>query len=200
MSTTNLVVELMVTGVGSVGVFVFAALAIFGYEKLDAKDLLSFQSLIPMLAVTYVLGIVTDRVADAMFGLRWSKNVRKAHFPNDDAYHTDRRTILTGSDQLTAIMKYGRSRIRVMRGWTINSFLLGVFGALFALIRCDEIRYRLALFSFISGILLSVGCWYAWYVLSNSEYRKIKEAAAFLRLHDTPPQPPHDQPSGHTPT
>ena len=69
MGTTNLVVELMVIGVGAVAALILTGLTGFGTHWVPVDALLAIQTAIPMLAITYVLGVLTDRLADEIFEL-----------------------------------------------------------------------------------------------------------------------------------
>ena len=181
MGTTNLVVELMVIGVGAVVAVLLTAMTVFGVQWVPVKALLAVQTVIPMLAITYVMGILMDRFADKAFE-KWSTKIRKIYFPGNVEYHAARRTILTKSDPLAAIMRYGRSRIRVVRGWTVNGVLLALAGAAFIAVRVDdaELRFILLAFHLLMTAALTGGCMIAWRRLSNYEYLKIQEGAAFL--------------------
>ena len=67
MSTTNLFVELIVIGIGAAIWVVLAALAVFGYSWVPLDQVFSTFAAAPFLGVVYVLGIILDRVADAVF-------------------------------------------------------------------------------------------------------------------------------------
>ena len=182
MGTTNLVVELMVIGVGAVAAVFLAAMTVFGIQWVPVENLLAVQSVIPMLAITYVLGILMDRLADRAFE-KWSTKIRETYFKRLGDYHDARRTILTRSDSIGAVVRYGRSRMRVVRGWSVNGALLSVSGAAFIAAQVDDNALRRTLLSFhlLTTIALTVGCMIAWSRLSKSEYLKIRESAKFLK-------------------
>ncbi len=178
MGTTDLVVELMVIGVGAVLAVLLSALAVFGIPSVPFENFLAVQTVVPILAINYVLGILIDRLADKAFE-RWSTEIRKNYFPGPVEYHAARRTILTKSEPIAAVMRYGRSRIRVVRGWTLNGVLLALSGTAFIAVRVDDIALLLTIYV-LSTAALTGGCLMAWYRLSDNEYLKIREAAAFL--------------------
>lgn len=99
MNTTNVFVELLVIGLGPVTALVLVALLVPGPSTLPIADVIAAGSslafLVPMLAATYVPGIVVDRLADRVFGLSASGWIRRASFPTDQAYHAPRTRRIT---------------------------------------------------------------------------------------------------------
>jgi len=185
MSTTNLFVELIVIGVGALAWFVLAILSIFGYEwllALPADKSAALFAAIPLLAFTYLLGIITDRLSDGLFEKLWTDDLRNDYFDERVDYYNARRIVLTKSERLAELLEYGRSRLRICRGWAFNAILIVLALNLFIWLRLPETAPRLALT--IAGsiifLLIAWSCQYAWKKLSHSEYRKVKEQAAFM--------------------
>jgi hypothetical protein len=81
------------------------------------------------------------------------------------------------------LLNYGRSRLRICRGWTINSVLILFSLNLFVWTRvvgyCLQVRLSVIL-SLIVG-LFAWGNWFAWRDLTLTNYRKVRSQAAFLR-------------------
>ena len=183
MNTTNLFVELVVIGVGALAWLLLLVLAVFGWAWVPVEAAFSSTALVPLLAVTYLLGIVTDRLADTLFHRLWTHRLLPRFFATPDAYHADRHEVLMGSEALSALIEYNRSRLRICRGWALNAVLIG--GALALLVASQvgnaTLALRLMLFGLLACALLAAACGYTWYKLSVTGYRKIREQAALLR-------------------
>ncbi len=182
MGTTNLVVELMVIGVGAVAATILVVLTFFGTDWIPVEALLAFQSVVPMLAITYVLGILTDRLADTIFQKAFERESDEVVEERDAA----RMTILVKSPGLAEEMRYGRSRMRVVRGWTVNGVLLGLSGTIFIAVQVPAaLRLKFLTFHLIASFVLTVGCLRACRRLSLKGRDKMIKAAEFLRKDST---------------
>jgi len=80
MNTTNLFVELIVIGVGAFIWLILLVLSVFGYAWIPIEHMLAPAVTIPMLAVIYVLGIISDRIADTVFDAIWSDDLLGSYF------------------------------------------------------------------------------------------------------------------------
>jgi hypothetical protein len=182
MSTTNLFVELIVIGVGALIWIALLVFSLFGWAWVPTDKLFSTVAIIPLLSLIYVLGIVSDRIADTLFENWWNNNLRKERFAEIKSYHAARRQILTGSDRLSDLLEYGRSRLRICRGWALNAVLIAVALNLFIWIRLSRsaVAPLLSLFGTVTILLFALASWYTWKKLTVTEYRKVKEQAAFL--------------------
>jgi len=182
MSTTNLFVELIVIGVGAVTWLLLFVFSLFGYAWVPTEYVLSAIAAIPALAVVYVLGIISDRLADALFGLIWSDDLINPYFKDRKEYYNARRIILTRSERLSDLLEYGRSRLRICRGWAFNSILISIGLNFFIWTNFSGSSFTLtvSVFGTIFLLLIALGAWFAWRNLTQNEYRKIKEQAAFI--------------------
>lgn len=182
MSTTNLFVELVVIGVGVLAWVVLGLLSVFGYSWVPSDNQLLLGSAVPILAIVYVFGIVWDRFADFVFDRLWVDDLRSPFFADRAAYYDARRTILTRSPPLSELLEYGRSRLRICRGWSLNAIFIAV--ALNLLIwtrfRGHENAISLSAVGTCIFVVLGVGSWLAWRRLESTGYRKIKDQSAFL--------------------
>lgn len=187
VNTTNLFVELIVIGVGASVWLVLLTLAVFGYAWVPVDQLLTPFAAVPILAVIYVLGIVSDRVADAVFESIWSDDLRTPYFRQRKEYYDARRLILTRSERLSDLLEYGRSRLRICRGWAFNSILIAVTHNLLLWLRlADEaLAPSISVFGSIALLTFSYAAWFSWKKLSENEYRKIKEQAQFITATQT---------------
>ena len=182
MSTTSLFVELVVIGIGAAIWVALLTLALFGYQWIPADKAFSIPTAIPVLAVVYVLGIVSDRMIDILFDRFWGTNLRLKHFPDTQKYHEARRTVLTSSDAMSEIIEYSRSRLRICRGWAVHSFLIAIALVVFALTRIanQQVAIGVSVYGGVAFSLLGASSWCAWRYLNTTQYLKISEQASFL--------------------
>jgi len=183
MNTTNVFVELLVIGLGPLTALTLIVLIAMDPGTMTLGDVLatgsSFALIIPMLAATYILGIVVDRIADELFGSFGSARIRHKYFEDDDSYHEARRTIIYHSDLMYRLRQYGRSRMRICRGWAVNVALLVIPMNVFAVRFGTDGGMLLVL----NGVLLAtlLGTLFSWRALAHGEYRKVKGGAEFIR-------------------
>jgi hypothetical protein len=184
MTTTHLFVELLVIGFGAVAwLFLFGA-AIFGYHPagLDPR-VVSWTTLFPLLSIVYVLGILLDRVADWIFEPFDARHREKYFGADKDAYFHARRTLVTKGPALWEHLEYGRSRLRICRGWAINFTLLLLAVDVFYLAQrpaaLEPWYWKLAFCNMFLAFFsaLSVACWHA---LNGKEYLKIKRQSVWI--------------------
>lgn len=79
------------------------------------------------------------------------------------------------------IRQYGRSRMRICRGWAVNAMLLLVPANLYLGRALGDDRLRALLLLNVGLALLLVGTMFSWRVLADGEYRKIRGGAEFIR-------------------
>src|SRR2546425_5370696 len=121
MSTTNLFVELVVVGAGAAAWVTLLLLAVFGHEWLPVDKLFSPNAAVPILAFVYLLGIVTDRLADALLGPLWASGNRARVYTQDDhSYAVDKMLVLS-EPEFGKLFEYNKSRQRICRGWIFNA-------------------------------------------------------------------------------
>ena len=189
MSTTELFVELLIIGIGAAIWIVLLLLSVFGISWLPSEALLSVTALIPALAVVYVLGIVVDRLCDRLFELIWRESLFRQYYDNRQAYYDDRRILYLYGAGLAQLLEYGRSRLRICRGWAVNALLIALSLNLFAWtqIANGAVRLKVSLGGTLLLLLFAYANWYAWSQLTVTTYRKIQQQAAFIRhykLHE----------------
>ena len=115
MKTTNLFIELLVIGVGAV---LCLGLLIHNLADLSSFKELSINSavlLFPITAVTYVFGIIFDRIFDILTD-PWDKYIRHQHLT--DEQYKDVRTILYNDSRMVQdVFDYTKNRVRIVRSW-----------------------------------------------------------------------------------
>jgi hypothetical protein len=98
VSTTNLFVELLVIGVGAAGWLILFTLAALGYDTAFVKGLLSTPAaIVPGIVAVYLLGILTDRIADSSLHFLRTERKRRLYFPTADEAFKARGYVLTKS-------------------------------------------------------------------------------------------------------
>ncbi len=186
MNTTDLFVELIVIGIGGTIWVLLFALSFLGYDWVPPEQLFSLVALVPFLSTAYVLGIVIDRVTDAIFEKWWSKNLLKKIYKDDSTYLNDRRLIYIHSGRLADLLEYGRSRLRICRGWSLNALLILISSNVFIWTRIpnESLKINLSIFCSIFMLLFTLGCGFSWQQLMFEYYRKVKTQSEFLRKTD----------------
>jgi hypothetical protein len=184
MTTTHLFVELLVIGCGAMAWLVLLAAALFGFSPSGlGEHLFSLAALFPVLALAYVLGILVDRIADWMLE-KWDRKHLQEFFGEDrDAYFRDRRTLITGAPALWNHLEYGRSRLRICRGWALNAALLLLSFNLFLIFGQKAPSLSpIQILCFNLGLLLVAAlCILSWRALNRKEYKKIQRQSEWVR-------------------
>src|SRR5437879_6196783 len=165
MSTTSFFVELIVIGVGAAIWIVLAVLSIFGVSWLSTSSFnkdLGFLLVAPALSLVYVLGIITDRAADWVFG-PWSRALQRREFENAKEYYRARTIVYTRHESLTDLYEYGRSRLRICRGWALTAVLILIaFDVFTARQMSADLVCRLLIDNNMGFGLLGAGALAAW--------------------------------------
>lgn len=185
VNTTNLFVELVVIGVGATLWLTLLMFSVFGYKWVPWDKVTSASMLIPLLSITYVLGIIMDRLADQLY-VRWDGKLRKKEFPSDGEYYSARTYVYShATDRIIALFEYGRSRLRISRAWSINCSFLSIGIPLFFWTRFPQMQSstRIGIVAFSVAIfgLGAMATWFAWKKLALNDYRRLAETNTFLR-------------------
>ena len=182
MGTTELFVELIVIGIGAVIWIVLGTFSMFGFGWVP-KELFSVSSLIPFLSLVYIVGIVTDRIADMLFEAIWVPKLQKKHYPSPSTARDDRRLIYTENPYLANLIEYGRSRLRICRGWAFNAVLILIAANFFIATQVSTRGLQNKLFIWVNLLIgfIAFFSWYSWLQLQETQYRRLKDDAAFIR-------------------
>jgi hypothetical protein len=182
VATTALFVELVVIGVGTAGAGAVALAAAIGWDWLKAASEAG-PLVLGGIAVVYVLGIVVDRIADAVFEPltdRWRWRIYPATAQPARDYRADLLAVI-GQAPLASRLAYGRSRLRVCRGWAMNCVLAAVALVVYVLtLPSGQGRLGLALGGETALLVLAAGCLYACRSLAITQYRQVWTQAAAL--------------------
>jgi hypothetical protein len=187
MTTTSLFVELIVIGVGALGWLTMALLAVFGYGWVDFSKFSSLAGLVPALAVTYVLGIVVDRVADQVFQ-PMARRLQSRSFATREDYERAQDLVYVKSP-LRDLIEYNRSRLRICRGWVVNCVagLVSLNALVWSQLPQDTPRMKLAVTGTVLLLAVGVGASNAWYQLCIVAYQRLAGQARIVEDEVTRP-------------
>lgn len=191
MGTTDLFVELIVIGIGAIAWVVLATFSIFGYEWVPFDQLFSVSAIIPALSIVYIMGIITDRIADVLFDATWTPKLLKKYYSSSESAREDRRLLYSENEYLSNLLEYGRSRLRICRGWAFNAVLIIIASNFFIATQVTDNSLKTKLFIWINLIsgFVAFYSWYSWYQLTETQYRRLKGDASFIRQHKDIKQP-----------
>lgn len=183
MGTTDLFVELVVIGIGASVWIVLATFGIFGYAWVPLDKLFSVPALIPFLSLVYIMGIITDRIADVLFEAIWTSTIQKKYYSSSDASRDDRRLIYSKNEYLANLIEYGRSRLRISRGWAFNAVLILIAANFFISAQVSDHELQIKLYIWVNALtgFIAFFSWYTWYKLLDTQYRRLKDDADFIR-------------------
>ncbi|MGW6739371.1 hypothetical protein ACWGDX_01290 [Streptomyces sp. NPDC055025] len=189
VAATAMFVEVLVVGIGFLtGLGVLTA-AIAGSDNSRRLAPMVGTSLAAgaALASAYALGILVDRAADTALAPA-RRRLRAQSFPTSAAY-AQARLKLAEFPSLAARADYARSRLRICRGWVLNSILLTLATDL-ALWRFP-VEHRPLLFgtTTVLGILAVVGFYLSWHTITATGYRKLAAQTTPATVQTAPAQP-----------
>ena len=153
MSTTNLFVELVVVGIGAMIWVCLLILSGFGHEWIPVDKIFSGSAIVPLLAIIYLLGIITDRLADILFGPIWAKGNKERIYGQDSVTYLADKQLVLFQTEFAKLFEYNKIRQRICRGWTFNSIviLLSLHALLWFRYGFTEITIRIAPLSCITN-------------------------------------------------
>ncbi|WP_136100679.1 hypothetical protein [Streptomyces sp. S816] len=181
IAATSMFVEVLVIGIGALAAITGFVSAAAGYSNMQkvAPLLASTPASGAALAFSYALGVAIDRAADYLLTSH-RRRIRDRHFSSNAAYGLARRAVAE-SPHITAMADYARSRMRVCRGWILNSLLLSLSSIL--LVSRFPFQDRASLIAIVVtlGGLSTFGFYAAWMNITGTSYRKLSQQAAELR-------------------
>lgn len=165
METTALYVEYIVIGMETLSWILMSMFIIVGesFKQIIKYCISNILPSIVVIIVCYVLGLVTDRIADKLFEKR-RKNIK-------DNFEFQAQTSIAIWEDFTnsSYANFTLSRIRILRSTTINSIFIGIIGFFLSYIYFD---IKLSLFVLMLCICLFCGSNSAHKNLLNNYYRK----------------------------
>lgn len=188
VAATAMFVEVLVVGIGFLTALGILGSAIAGPHNSRQLTALAGTPLAAgaALAFAYAIGILIDRVADTVLA-PVRRRLRAQSFPTSSAY-ARARIALTEIPTLAARADYARSRLRICRGWILDSILLTLATDL-ALWRYPvEHRPLLLTTATIIGALAVLGFYLSWHTITVTGYRKLAVQTA-VAAQTMPSQP-----------
>ena len=178
MSTTTLYAELVVIGTGAAIFVLVLFYCLTGdsswFTRLGGLSSLgSAAALIPGLSIIYLLGVINTNVGYLLF--KWPENWlrRQALSKSKHKYDLIKNNVyISQHHELIEDFHFRRSKIRICRGWFINSLLI-----LFALIKGvgnGYIEPFMAKFSIIAMGLLMIATGVSWWAATDTELRELR--------------------------
>ena len=146
----------------------------------------AYPVLVSLLALVYLLGIVSDRVADVVFDKCFSDQLRKQFFSQKRDYQEARRLVIDSSDRLqTCTSMVALGFVFAVAGR--NAVLIAVCLNVFLQARCSETQWfrtcrTMGDFRMLCAVIRLLVVLAA---VVPDEYMKIRENAEFLsqRIH-----------------
>jgi hypothetical protein len=182
VGATALFVEVLVVGIGVLACLLAILLTVLGKDLIGVLSSLDGPVvLLSGLSLSYVLGIIVDRLADQLFQKR-AIRMQEQSFANDVEYETARAAVLR-VPAFSARLDYSRSRLRVVRGWSLNGLGLLVSGNLLLLVRYDAPANRVTAASLsltVATLVISIGSLFAWQSLAKTQYQQIAKQYRIL--------------------
>lgn len=181
MNTTNLFVELLVIGISAA---IWCLLLALAFVEINETFLTQLQTkhefLLTLLALPfiYVLGIVTDRLADIVFS-RETTRLGKEIYSDKKETLADKVVIYKTASPLVDMINYGRSRMRICRGWLFNLPLILV--TLNIYLGCHDYTLKSFILANLSLVVIWLAFYLAWRDLIVKEYEKLQRISAILR-------------------
>lgn len=165
METTALYVEYIVIGMETLSWIIMTVFIIIGHSF---KEILKYciSNILPSIIVIilcYVLGLVTDRIADKLFEKR-RKNIK------DNFEFQAQTSIAIWEDYSnSSYANFTLSRIRILRSTTINSVFIGLLSSFLSY---KYYGIKLSVFSLLICLCMFFGSNSAHKNLLNNYYRK----------------------------
>jgi hypothetical protein len=172
MNTTSIFVELVVVGLHTAIWIGLIVLALVGYQNLDLEKVFTLNLALPILAITYILGILVDRVSDDVLAAQDDRLRSRYDIRELPGFLSMRFYILSKSSDVYEQLEYTRSRLRIARASIVNFALTTLAAALFAWFRLGQAlaQYHVIVSAsvIIIGALLTWISYQTWTALSRS--------------------------------
>lgn len=170
MKTTDVVIELFVTGVG--GLIWIVLLIAWKIENSEVflKSLFSIDLLPVVIGSIFIIGVIIDRLADDFFHYLIDKKLRGNYFENLRDYHKFKAKIRYKSDGLNNFLEYQKMKIRVIRGTSFNLILILIFSFLY--IGSSVYNHYLSFIIFF-GFMALLASIYSFIRINQAHYKRV---------------------------
>ncbi|MCP5463082.1 MAG: hypothetical protein H7A34_07975 [bacterium] len=182
MNGAALFVELLVGGVQVVVWVAVLALASVSPDRLmSVLTSHSIENSIVLMSAAYTLGVVFDRVWDALLS-PVDKRIRSAFFADPEQAHRIRILLFSGDAVRVQFVEYIRSRIRITRYTVCNALITAVCSGIVFFIRHSEPWRDWFLYAVLFSVVFSACAFYAHCVLISTYYKTLKRFDAHRTL------------------
>jgi hypothetical protein len=181
VSTTQLFVELLVIGFGTLVALGLIVAAVCGLDFRCGLPQLDVTVAAVLAAPAYVLGIIVDRLARLTFSAveDWWGHVEHLERPGVPPLPQLERLVLSGHPVLEKQIQYNRSRLRIARAWAINFLLIAISFALWNG-RVERLPPTESALLVLAALLLSLLSAWVASRLYRDHCRNLAEGYAFL--------------------
>ncbi len=186
MNTTSIFVELVVIGLHTAIWVGLIILTFTGHQNLDPEKLFTINLALPILAITYILGILVDRASDIVLAAQDDRLRSQYDFRGRPSFLSMRFYILSKSSDVYEQLEYTRSRLRIARASILNFAFTTVAAALFIWFQLGkaltaEYRVMVCVAAALVGVLLTWISYQSWIVLSETYTKNTIQAFTVLR-------------------
>jgi hypothetical protein len=186
MNTTSIFVELVVIGLHTAIWVGLIILTFTGHQNLDPEKLFTLNLALPILAITYILGILIDRASDMVLAAQDDRLRSQNDFRGLPSFLSMRFYILSKSSDVYEQLEYTRSRLRIARASILNFAFTTVAAALFIWFQLGkalaaEYRAMICIAAALVGVLLTWISYQSWIVLSKTYTQNTIQAFTVLR-------------------
>jgi hypothetical protein len=172
MNTTSIFVELVVVGLHTAIWIGLIVLAFVGYQNLNLEKVFTLNLALPILALTYILGILVDRVSDGVLAAQDDRLRSRYDMRGLPGFLSMRFYVLSKSSDVYEQLEYTRSRLRIARASVLNFALTTIASALFVWFRLGQALAQYHVIASVSvviiGALLTWISYQAWAALSKT--------------------------------
>ena len=181
MTTTALFVELLVSGVQSMlWIGVLMLIGCDPHRLIAVVTQHSVGSSVILLALAYSLGIVFDRVWDAMLN-PIDKHIRAKTFPDAEQVHRVRALLFSSDPVRAQFVDYIRGRIRITRSTVCNAMMIVLSAGIVACVHWDSSWVCWLVCGAVFSAVIAGVALYAHYKVIGTYYKTLKR----FELHVT---------------
>lgn len=177
MKTTTLFAELIVVGTGAAIFLLLLCYAVFGVpcwfvDFFNLSTAKSVTFLVPILSFIYMLGIVINNLSHLIFKV-FENRLQQKMLGETDRYKRLRNQIYTspGHKEMVDDFEFRRTKVRICRGWFLNSLLISILLVIIALNNSGF--SKVIIFWTVIFFFLSIALCVSWAATVNSELERL---------------------------
>ncbi|MBN8580812.1 MAG: hypothetical protein J0L96_09080 [Anaerolineae bacterium] len=178
MATTVVFVEILIIGLQALIWFVLFFIALVDLSWISLNTFKGWENLTTLLilAFSYTLGIIVDRIADTLFSPLDNKICGNAITNKTVPVWKMRLFIMTQDNGITKYLEYIRSRLRIARSTTLNialiiiSFIVNNINGLFG-----QFNW-ITVFGVFVGIAVVTLSFFSWRSMTRNYYERLSQA------------------------